>query len=50
MSDEIRAALQEEEGFEELISDEIFAAEKNKAKSLISLFELQVGQKSFRFT
>jgi hypothetical protein len=47
VSDEIRAALQEEEGFEENISEEVFAAEKNKGKKLNKPFRTPGGPKKF---
>jgi hypothetical protein len=47
MSEEIRAALQEEEGFEESISEEAFAEEKNKGKKLNKPFRTPGGPKKF---
>lgn len=47
MSEEIRAALNEEEGFEENISDQVFAAEKNKGKKLNKPFRTPGGPKKF---
>lgn len=47
MSEEIRAVLEEEEGFEEQISEEVFAAEKNKGKKLNKPFRTSGGPKKF---
>ena len=47
VSEEIRAALQEEEGFEQNISEEAFAAEKNKGKKLNKPFRTPGGPKKF---
>ena len=47
VSEEIRAALEDEEGFEESISEEIFAEEKNKGKKLNKPFRTPGGPKKF---
>ena len=47
LSEEIRAALEEEEGFEENISEEAFAEEKNKGKKLNKPFRTPGGPKKF---
>jgi hypothetical protein len=47
ISEEIRAALEEEQGFEENISEEIFAEEKNKGKKLNKPFRTPGGPKKF---
>lgn len=47
LSEEIRAVLEEEEGFEENISEEAFAEEKNKGKKLNKPFRTPGGPKKF---
>lgn len=47
MTDEIRAALEDEEGFEEMINEEVFAEEKNKGKKLNKPFRTPGGPKKF---
>lgn len=47
LTEEIRAALEEEEGYEEAISEEVFAEEKNKGKKLNKPFRTPGGPKKF---
>ena len=47
LTEEIRAALLEEEGFEEAVSEEVFAEEKNKGKKLNKPFRTSGGPKKF---
>lgn len=47
LTEEIRAALLEEEGFEEAVSEEVFADEKTKGKKLNKPFRTPGGPKKF---
>lgn len=47
VTDEIRAALEDEAGFEEEVSEESFAEEKNKGKKLNKPFRTSGGPKKF---
>ena len=47
LTEKIKARLLEEEGFEEIISDESWAAEKNKGKKLNKPFRTPGGPKKF---
>ena len=47
LTEEIRASLEKEEGFEEPISEEVFAEEKNKGKKLNKPFRTPGGPKKF---
>ena len=47
LTEEIRAALLDEQGFEEAVSEEVFAEEKNKGKKLNKPFRTSGGPKKF---
>lgn len=47
LTDEIKAALEDEQGFEEEVSEESFAEEKNKGKKLNKPFRTSGGPKKF---
>ena len=47
LTEKIKAKLLEEEGFEDLVSEEIWAAEKNKGKKLNKPFRTPGGPKKF---
>tara|TARA_Y100000361_G_scaffold62899_1_gene55308 strand:+ start:328 stop:1059 length:732 start_codon:yes stop_codon:yes gene_type:complete len=47
LTEQIKARLLEEEGFEEIVSDESWAAEKNKGKKLNKPFRTPGGPKKF---